>query len=249
MSRASNSLTVSDVLTTPIKLKYSASYESSSFVANGIQVLKGVNGPVTVTGSIPQTTLNYLSIRNLYYSNYLTGSFPISASNADNFLQSTAAGNTDDADIRYFPTESNAEITVLSIPTEIYGQQISRQSFVLSSSQYRIIDDGNGNLKDDTGYLPNCVSYTATKLSTFLVTGQVDYVDCLGVSQSVYVEDPPGTYPITASFYALSGSLSYVDTEVSVSVNSIYTGYHVGNVIYPQGMAIITNPDYQVYFP
>jgi hypothetical protein len=177
MSRSSNTLRASDVITTPIKLKYSSSYESTTFASYGIEVLKGVNGPVTTTGSVPQATLNYYSIRHLFYSNFLTGSFPVSASYADNFLQSTAASGTLDADLRYFPTESNAEITIFSIPRQVFGQQISRQSFNLSSSAYYIIDDGNGNLLDQT------------------------------------------------------------------------TQIYVGNVIYPQGIAIITNPNYQVYFP
>ena len=148
MSRAANSLLISDVITTPIKLKYSSSFDSSSFVGYNIKVLKGVNGPITITGSIPQETLNYFSVKHLYYSNYLTGSFPVSASGADNYLQSTAASSSGDSDNRYFPTQSGAEVTVLSIPRGVFGQQISRQSFILSSSIYCIVDDGNGNLID-----------------------------------------------------------------------------------------------------
>lgn len=201
MSRASNSLTVSDVLTTPIKLKYSASYDSSSLVANGIQVLKGINGPISITGSVPQETLNYRSVQHLYYSNYLTGSFPISASSADNFLQSTAASASGDSDNRYFPTQSGAEITIFSIPTSIYGQQVSRRSFILSSSTYCIVDDGNGNLID-------------------IVTGSSQYI--------------VSGYFIADDYFQSSASSSSI---------------HVGNIIYPQGMAIITAPTYQAFFP
>lgn len=201
MSRASNSLKVSDVLTTPIKLKYSASYESSSFEANGIQVLKGYNGPITITGSIPQTTLNYRSVQHLFYSNYLTGSFPVSASSADNYLQSTAASGSEDADLRYFPTESNAEITIFSIPVEVFGQQVSRNSFIISSSAYAIGDDGNGNLREvNPGYIP------------YILDGY-----------------------FTPNDYFVSSSLIY--------------GAYVGNIFYRQGIAVITNPTYQAYFP
>lgn len=201
MSRASNSLTVSDVLTTPIKLKYSASYESSSFETYGIRVLKGYNGPVTVTGSVPQTTLNYLSIRSLYYSNYLTGSYPISASSADNFLQSTAASGTYDADERYFPTQSNAEITIFSIPTQVFGERVSRNSFIISSSAYAIGDDGNGNLREvNPAYI------------TYILNGYFN------------------------------------PDEYFVSSSMIY-GNHVGNLFYNQGIAVITDPAYQAYFP
>ena len=148
MSRAANSLKTSDVITTPIKLKYTSSYDCSTLGVYGMEVLTGVNGPVTITGSIPQETINYYSVKHLYYSNYLTGSFPTSASSADNYLQSTAASGTLDADIRYFPTQSGARITVLSIPRGVFGQQISRHGFIMSSSAYYLTDDGNGNIID-----------------------------------------------------------------------------------------------------
>jgi hypothetical protein len=201
MSRAANSLKTSDVITTPIKLKYESSFESASFAENGIRFLKGINGPVTITGSVSQETINYYSIRHLYYSNFLTGSFPVSASSADNFLQSTAASGSNDSDNRYFPTHSGAEITVLSIPRGVYGQQISRKSFILSSSNYFIVDDGNGNL----------VNFSSIPL---------------GYIQNGYF----GT-----SGYFVSGTVRFTPTPV-------------GNIIYPQGMAIITNPDFQAFF-
>jgi len=202
MSRASNSLKTSDVLTTPIKLKYSASFESSSFAANGIQVLKGYNNPISVTGSVPQETLNYWSIRHLFYSNYLTGSYPVSASSADNFLQSTAASGSDDADVRYFPTQPGAEITILSIPPSVYGQQISRRSFILSSSLFMIGDDGNGNLREI---------------------------------------DPQNAPYIISNYFN-------PDTYFFVPSPFVY-GSYIGNIIYSQGIAVITDPLYQSYFP
>jgi len=189
MSRAANSLRTSDVITTPIKLKYSSSFESSSFGEYGIQVVKGVNGAVTITGSISQETINYYSIRHLYYSNYF------------NYPQSTAASGTFDADVRHFPTQSGAEVTVISIPRGVYGQQISRQSFILSSSFYCIVDDGNGNLID------------------------------IGNANS--------------GLYILNGYFNATNYFVSQSEPAI----HVGNLIYPQGMAIITSPAYQAFFP
>ena len=140
--------------------------------------MTGINGPVTITGSVTQETINYISVRSSFYSNYLTGSLPQSASAAENYLQSTAAIGSDDADIRYFPTESGATIKALSIPTGVYGQQISKNSFILSSSAYYIVDDANGNIID------------------------------------------------TANARA-----------------------HVGNIIYGQGIVIITNPNYQDIFP
>ena len=200
MSRSSNSLRVSDVVTTAIKLKYSASFSGAALSANGITVVTGINGPVTVTGSIPQETLNYRSVRQLYYSNYLTGSYPVSASGFDNSLQSTAASGTLDADVRYFPTESGATVQVLSIPRGVYGQQISRKSLMIASGDGRTFgDDGNGNLVETTAGI-----------------GYYDGPDYYN----------PGYY------YDDSG----------------YKGQKAGNVIYGQGMVIITNSNYQSIF-
>jgi len=72
MSRSSNNLRSTDVIATPIKLKYTSSYDYSTLAVYGIEVLSGVNGPVMVTGSVPQVTINYRSVRNSFYSNYLT---------------------------------------------------------------------------------------------------------------------------------------------------------------------------------
>lgn len=207
MSRSSNSLRVSDVITTPIKLKYTSSYDCGTAGDVGIFVLNGVNGPVTVTGSVSQETLNYKSVKQLYYSNYLTstnntkllsGSYPASATGFDDSLQSSAAFGTSDADVRFFPTGSNAGVRVLSIPRSVFGEQISRRSFYMSSSAHVIVDDGNGNLINATN-LPY-------------------------VNNQYYL-------PTFTDWYVYEPAL------------------HVGNIMYRQGIVVITNPDYQDIFP
>ena len=159
MSRASNSLKATDVTATPIKLKYSASYSDTTICDSGIYAQTGINGPVTITGSIPEATLRYWSIRHLYYSNFLTGSYQTSGSSADNFLQSTAASGTFEgntiasasADIRSFPTASGSKIKIINIPRSSFGEQVSKKSFFLTSddgTSYQLVDDGNGNIID-----------------------------------------------------------------------------------------------------
>ena len=184
MSRASNSLKATDVTATPIKLKYSASYSNTSICDTGIYAKSGINGPVTTTGSVSAATLRYRSIRQLYYANYLTGSYLTTTSSFDNFLQSTAASGTFEGntiasastDVRYFPTESGGKIKIISIPQSSLGQQTSRKSFFLTGSNgtvFTLVDDGNGNIIDTSN-----------------------------------------------------------------------NGVFVGNIIYPQGFVIITNPNY-----
>jgi len=180
MNTAKNTLKNSEITTTPILLKYSASYGVDYFTENGINSIRGTNGSISITGSVKQSTLNYVGIRHLYYQNHITGSLMKKASMWNWNEQSTACSGSSDYENRYFPTESNSVIGIISISPQVYGEQISRKSFILTpqySSNYRIVDDGNGNL---------------------------------------------------------------VDTQNSNA--------HVGNVIYSQGMIVITNPDYSIAF-
>jgi len=92
-------------------------------------------------------------------------------SSYDNYIQSTiASGSFKDAPIRSLPfftssftlydsgsaiydeskffAENNAKLRVLTIPQDVYGNGIQPKTFELSSSQYLIQDDGEGNLWD-----------------------------------------------------------------------------------------------------
>lgn len=148
MSRSKNTIKFSDISTTPIKLKYSASYANANFGNAGISIIRGINTPVTSSVKVPQFKINYNLIEQLFYRNYISGSLLFSGSAYDSSYQSTAASGTFDDDIRYFPTQSNAEIVAFYIPRNVFGEQIARNSFVLNTPRYYIYDDGNGNLLD-----------------------------------------------------------------------------------------------------
>ena len=195
MSRASNSLKTSDVVTTPIKLKYSSSYDSGSIGQYGIRVYTGVNEPFGPEIGYTEEAMTYQSVKHLYYSNYLSGSFPTSASYYDNWLQSTSALGTTEADQRYFPTGSYELVQVISFPREVFGEKISRYSFRLQSSTYLLADDGNGNVWD---------------LST-----------APGYLLSLYFESPDQYFEIVQEYAT-----------------------KVGNILYAQGIVVITNQDY-----
>jgi hypothetical protein len=145
MGMSKNTLDRSDISTFPIKLKYSASYASSSGVSYGITLNRGVNGSFNSNGN---SFLVYKLAKQLYYNSYLTGSLNNTASAWNDNLQSTAAEGTFDDDFRYFPTTSGDQITVMAIPRNVFGENISRKSFRLSGTTYNLIDDGNGNIID-----------------------------------------------------------------------------------------------------
>ena len=162
MGLSKNTLDASDISTYPIKLKYSATYLSSSAYDSGITLNRGVN---TSFNSSSIQFLNYALARQLYYQEYITGSLLNTANYWDPSLQSTAAEGTFDNDYRYFPTESGAQITVLAMPRSVFGENIGRKSLVISGSTYTLIDDGNGNVLDTftTGSQPSTnISYASS---------------------------------------------------------------------------------------
>lgn len=152
MARAKNTINPAEVSTTPIKIKYSVSYTSSSLSSYGISLLSGsaVSYSASMTPAQMQEMNHYRLLKQLYYQNYLTGSLLGSASFFDPWWQSTAASSSGNETIYQFPTGSNESVLFFVIPPQQFGEQVSRTSFVLSASDatYHIIDDGNGNLID-----------------------------------------------------------------------------------------------------
>ena len=222
MSRGKNTIKLSNLSTTPIKLKYSASYSSTELNNLGISIVRGINTPITSSVKVPQFKINYNLIEQLFYRSYISGSLLNSGSAYDSSPQSTAASGTFDDDIRYFPTQSNAEIVYFYIPKNIFGEQISRNSFTLSSSFYSIYDDGNGNLYDGKTHVGNIIYSQAFAIITnpdyrcYFIDTSFDYnvvassIDPILPTPSVTVT--PSVTPsitITPSTSGTSGVYSY----------------------------------------
>ncbi len=149
MRASKNTIYASDVTTLPIKVKYTASYVEDSLLDNGITITKGVNNPIYSYEKVNRDTLVYRFARQMYYYNFLSGSFPASSSQYESFMQSTAASGTLEADQRYFPTGNLEEVTVIAIPRTKFGEKISPATFrLVNSGSYSLYDDGNGNIID-----------------------------------------------------------------------------------------------------
>ena len=174
--------TTQDVVITPFDATKTFSYNGDEIISSnsGIEFYLGkkplsndfVSSSQISTGLTykENTTGVYNSIKQLYYTNYLFSSLgdnvplPVlipgvsseydetaGATNApryENYLQSTLTQS------RYFPTQSEAEISVISIPSKLFGENIVPSTFdfnyyVSSSNEvgyYNITDDGEGNL-------------------------------------------------------------------------------------------------------
>jgi len=173
--------TTKEVVITPFDANKKFSFVGNALTASdvGIEVYAGQNptsslfisSSSTPTGfvSIQNTTGVYNSVKQLYYTNYLTSSLgdnavtqsivpgvtrdddefvgPIQAPRYNNYLQSSLTQS------RYFPTGigNDGDLTVVSIPSKLFGENIVPSTFDLTYTSsgdlgFNIVDDGEGNL-------------------------------------------------------------------------------------------------------
>jgi len=198
----------------------------------------------------------YNSVKELYYSNYLTSSFGDEAITASvllgadragdvligpngsngryvNYLQSTLTQS------RYFPTGSDENVLIFSIPSKLFGDYIQPESFVLTlnsdgggwSQTSEITDDGNGNL-----------------LSASINVGQIFYPHGMAVLtkqdwNGLDLENAYSGSQITASFsssftiYETQYKCTIGESEFNFSQNpSIISGSITNNVTTSSGV-------------
>lgn len=159
-----------DLIVTSFEVNKGFSFTSDSFGDSDVQIDRfiGTNADFTTNKAITGNqykTLVYSSIKQLYYSNFLSSSAgssvsvpellpgytpdgdtligsASSAGRYENYLQSTLVQN------RFYPTGSGEKIGVISIPSQLFGEYIQPESFVLEDNTKNVTftDDGNGNL-------------------------------------------------------------------------------------------------------
>jgi hypothetical protein len=174
-------LTTKDVTITPFDTNKGFSFTGTAMTASdvGIEVYYGKNpttdldyaDPANETGFvyIQNTSGVYDSVKQLYYTNYLSSSRgdsaptqsiipgvtreddrfigPFNTPRFENYLQSSLVQE------RHFPQGSGADgdLSVISVPEKLFGENIVPYTFEVtytppSSVQLNITDDGNGNL-------------------------------------------------------------------------------------------------------
>ena len=184
-----------DIKLVPFTVNKQFSFENSEFYADedelytykqfvGIERFLGTNlsGSLFETATDPTTGHSqslyqrqvYDSVKELYYSNYISSSWgdpgttiqreSISGSfntpSYYNYLSSTLTAS------RHFPTASNAQLSVVSIPSKLFGEYIQPKSFEFkyqdtASNILQVLDDGEGNLYSSASY-----SYYSSSLFT-----------------------------------------------------------------------------------
>ena len=134
----------------------------------GIERLKGINDNFTINKSTTgfnndfYQVLVYNSIKELYYSNYLSSSLGSKVNTGSIYPGSDPSGDvlvgdaytpnyynylsTDLSIPRFIPTGSGDRISVISIPLKLYGDKILPGSVKITSGSLVLKDDSEGTL-------------------------------------------------------------------------------------------------------
>jgi hypothetical protein len=193
----------SDIVITPFEVNKSFTFQgAAALTASTVSIDRflGLNtsslfdpstDPKTgqVSGSTQYQRLIYNSIKELYYSNYLSSSlggilsygdpvnvgFIVPGNNeAGNVLVGSTSSTgryfnykqTDLTFAKYFPTASDSTIGVISIPSRLFGNYIQPNSFIWKSSSFTITDDGEGNLISGSTIYGNIFYYQGLAIIT-----------------------------------------------------------------------------------
>ena len=178
----------SDIVVTPFEVNKAFYFEGASeLTASGVGIdrflgtnIPGLFNPTTAptTGQVSTQyqSLVYSSIKELYYTNYLSSSYGDPANTASIFPGSNTAGDvlvgTTPSDgryfnylqttlsyQRYFPTGSGDIIGVISIPSRLFGDYIQPKSFVYTTPSGSLTDDGEGNIIDTNSEIIGNIFY------------------------------------------------------------------------------------------
>lgn len=184
MSSAFKKLSNSDFANVPYIARKSQNLTNCSLLATGATIQRGVNTPFTFTSSISTEAVLYNYVKNYYYGGTISGSFSSASYYVPN-TPSTAASGTLDSFINSFPTASESEIKLITLPSSIYGEALSPKSIKLystGSTAYYIVDDGNGNLLNIVNFLSGSRFSTVTD-DLIYNTGLVN--NCKAVSGTI----------------------------------------------------------------
>ena len=224
----------SDIIITPFEVNKSFTFQGASeLTASAVSIDRflGLNtsslfnptiDPKTgqVSGSTQYQRLIYNSIKELFYSNYLSSSYGDPANVGFIVPGNDEAGNvlvgppsstgryfnykqTDLTFAKYFPTASDSTIGVISIPSRLFGNYIQPNSFIWKSSSFTIIDDGEGNL-----------------ISGSTIYGNIFYYQGLAIITSGSSADILNFVTSSAVTCSFSSSLTIYETQYKCTVRS-----------------------------
>jgi len=222
-----------DILVTPYTSKKTFTFTSGSasgsfnilpFVGKNTGVsLDNISADSTTTLGKSQY-LVYKNVEQLYYSNYVSSS--IASGSFFNYDQSSYDI------VKTFPTGANEEVSIISIPQDMFGIKIVPSSFSLTgSASGSIIDDGKGNLlvSGSSNYVGNIIYPHGMIIFTsqsYINTVQDDYTASYQAETFIFENQ----YKCTIREYEFNYSQS--PTTTTGSEGDVY-GYITGSDFAP----------------
>lgn len=229
----------SDIYQDKLVLNKQWSYNFTTASYNDyIKVYSGIcTSSLFISGSSSSDQLEYSKINHLFYHQYLNTNLnnyndsinSLYYYSASNYRNTSSYFNYEDNPlfINDFPINDNQTIKSIYVNKSIYGNKILPKSFIISSSDYYILDDGFGNLYDfkyvlsgsnllyvsgsyvDYNYVEDYISGSAIHV------GNIFYSYGLGIITNQYYQN---LFPLPST-----GSVSYsFKNEWNVFENYIY---------------------------
>ena len=172
-----------DVIVFPFEVNRKFNYSGSNITSSGVDIFLGKNidnglYSLSISSGFNSSYSQYLvydSIKRLYYSNYLSSSYgdevnrKILIPGYDNTGDVYVGSNKNSSYVdyfsttlsypKYFPTGSEDEILVISIPKTLYGENIKPNSFEFNINDEYIRDDGESNLINSSNNIVGNIFY------------------------------------------------------------------------------------------
>lgn len=242
----------SDIIVTPFEVNKSFTFNGGDaltgsnvqidrFLGKNIQSNPFISGSNPTTGyiSIEDQELIYNSIKELYYTNYISSSYGDSPPTASLIPGADESGNKligpigsngkyfnyEQTNLRYkkfFPTGSNEVIGVISIPSRLFGDYIQPNSFNFIGPSGSITDDGEGNLLLSNQIVGNIfyphgiITLTSDGIAGFDGYGNVVYGSGVyGAGDANFIESFIDSTNVTCSF---SSSYSIYETQYKCTI-------------------------------
>ena len=257
--------TTKEVTITPFTADKGFTFSAGEITGSdvGINIFQGKNVEYTSsanlsTGYVNTSSFNsiYNSVKQLYYTNYISSSTgdlgvtasvlpgvtrqddyyygPTEAPLYENYLQSSLEQQ------RYWPTGSNEDITVLTIPTKLFGEKIMPNTFEYTytgSSNPNglfLTDDGEGNI-----------------ISGSEVVGQIFYPHGIVVLTTQSVTNIAADVGILSSFnsqtFNFSSSYTIYENQFKCTILENEFGYSLNPTLLTSSVEWALNTSYYPY--
>ncbi len=204
------------------------------------------NRSTTGIANTEYQVLIYDSIKELYYTNYLGSSLGSTAATSSILPGSDPSGDTligkpqttnyynylgTDLTIpRFIPTGSGDIIGVISIPSKLFGDQLTPGSIKITSGSFTLLDDGEGTIYVEHGGVGFNYGNVIYEHGIITLTNSGSYSNGDGSGPSTFegygfevYGDVGGEYGGDGNIITVPEISTFIDSDIIVEFSSSYT--------------------------